>query len=171
MAACQMEETLEESPPVDKAEGDKNCEEEKSHEHNPHNDGDSQLDCYDDHEGPELHLEKCLEPRPIHAQEVLTPRDGSGSPKDVQKKLIRKVNLMSSNGNANKEDTVMATGANCDTSKHVADTPPSSSSRFLSIFKRSREPPNTLICTHMYSPITLICIHPLPSYVHKYSPT
>ncbi len=39
-------------------------------------------------------LEYFLEPRPPH---VIT-QDGSESPKDIQKKLIRKVNLLNSNG-------------------------------------------------------------------------
>ena len=41
-------------------------------------------------------LDYCLEPRPPHLIE-----EGSGSPKEVQKKLMRKVDLMSSNGSTN----------------------------------------------------------------------
>ena len=44
---------------------------------------------------PPPRLETCLEPRPPYIVE-----EGAGSPKDIQKKLMRKVNLMSSNGEA-----------------------------------------------------------------------
>lgn len=39
-------------------------------------------------------LEQCLEPRPPHLAEL----EGSESPKDIHKKLMRKVNQMNSNG-------------------------------------------------------------------------
>ena len=109
---------------------------------NNNDDREDNLSAADEESRLEESLEECLEPRPPMQQEFL-PQEGSESPKDVQKKLMRKVNLMSSNGNSTacQEDKP--------TPKHTMDTSNTTGNKFLSnLFKR-------YIYVHVYTPIPL----------------